>query len=397
MRGRCGTRSWWRYRERRQLPGPAPAAPLGALGRGPAAGRAAGAPVLRGGSGAPAPSSAALPPAEAAAGSCGESRARTGAQHGCCSEGISCTRGSGRGQNGAPEAPGPAQRPQPPGNRVQAGEQSIPAPSSPRSIPIPPQARERSLGKIPNPGNPGWSSPGAAEGWDFLPGKCRNSRFPGILGLFGAAPPPPHPAGPCPGLDGGGGTNGRRRGRRWERPEPGRAARRSEVAPAGTGMRPRSSDLGTFGDTRGPRIGGAPRRALPLLMLMGSGVKSALKGAFVSWGCSEHPSSTFPSGFCGPAELKAAPWGLRGSALSPEGPSVRSGGIWGSGHGDIEGDGAGGFPGLWVTLGEFGGFLAPHSIGGGAGAGGTAGAAQGRGSGVPRPSGDAPGAGGSDI
>lgn len=39
-------------------------------------------------SGGKAPIPAALPPAQAAAGSCGERRARTGAQHGCCSEGI---------------------------------------------------------------------------------------------------------------------------------------------------------------------------------------------------------------------------------------------------------------------------------------------------------------------
>lgn len=40
------------------------------------------------GTGAPEPSPSALPPAEETGGSCGERRARTGAQHGCCSEGI---------------------------------------------------------------------------------------------------------------------------------------------------------------------------------------------------------------------------------------------------------------------------------------------------------------------
>ncbi|XP_039558300.1 uncharacterized protein LOC120499008 isoform X7 [Passer montanus] len=42
-------------------------------------------------------------------------------------------------------------------------------PTSPRSSPVPHQERERSLGKAPNPRNPGGSSPGAALGWDSLP------------------------------------------------------------------------------------------------------------------------------------------------------------------------------------------------------------------------------------
>ncbi|XP_036255253.1 amyloid beta A4 precursor protein-binding family B member 1-interacting protein-like [Molothrus ater] len=90
------------------------------------------------------------------------------------------------------------------------GEAEIPTPTSPRSIPIPHQARERSRGKIPNPRNPGGSSPGAAEGWDFLPGEPRDPRFPGILGLGGAAPPPPRPRGtpavPAPPAQGWTGT-----------------------------------------------------------------------------------------------------------------------------------------------------------------------------------------------
>ncbi|XP_053822228.1 translation initiation factor IF-2-like [Vidua chalybeata] len=62
-------------------------------------------------------------------------------------------------------------------------------------------------------------------------------------------------------------------------------ARFGELTPHEMEMSPPGSVLGTFLGTFGePRIRGVPRRALPLLMLIGSGGKSALKAAFVSPG-----------------------------------------------------------------------------------------------------------------
>ncbi|XP_063016794.1 uncharacterized protein LOC134420569 isoform X1 [Melospiza melodia melodia] len=104
----------------------------------------------------------------------------------------------------------------------------------------------------------------------------------------------------------GGAREGAAKGRRRERPEPGRAARSPRL---GWRWRRRRSGLGTFGDirdTRGPRTGRVPRRALPLLMLMGSAVKSALKGAFVSPGGASIHLPPSPRAL----RPKAAPWGL---------------------------------------------------------------------------------------
>ncbi|XP_074385053.1 uncharacterized protein LOC141725428 isoform X1 [Zonotrichia albicollis] len=243
--------------------------------------------------------------------------------------------------------------------------------------PDPAPSIPRSLGTIPNPGDRGRSSPGAAAGRDFLPRNSRNSRnsrFPGKGST-------------CQGRMGERAQTAAK-GRRRERPEPGRAARSPRL---GWRCRGHRSDLGTFGDIwghSGAAHGPCPAAGAPFADANGERWKISAQRRLCVPGVCEHPSSTFPSGSAAESGALGAPRALR------RGPVSNLGGFWGAQSVEaarvMEQEDSLGSGSFWGDLGDF--WLRIPSV-----EGLVCGAAQGRGFGVPRASGDAPGAGGSDI
>lgn len=104
-------------------------------------------------------------------------------------------RGVGEGRRARPEAPGPLQRPQPPGNRVQAGHESVSAGrNGPGRAPCSPRRGHAWSGRVPGAGG--------ARLAPLLSGTpSRGQRAPasggGQPGLSGRSGPSSVPPGPC--------------------------------------------------------------------------------------------------------------------------------------------------------------------------------------------------------